>query len=79
MTSKTSHPGLILGIARFYYDPRGSARGMISSHPSEARLLAYALIAAGMLLAGRLLAVSTSPPAREEFMGRLSSEIVSML
>lgn len=51
------HPGLILGVARFYHDPRGSVQGMLDSHPSEARLMAYAFVAATILLAGRLVEV----------------------
>lgn len=47
-------PGLILGVARFFHDPRGSMRGVLESRPSEARLLAYALLAAALLLAGRI-------------------------
>ena len=48
------HPGLILGVARFFHDPRGSMRGVLESRPSEGRLLAYALLAAAVLLAGRI-------------------------
>jgi hypothetical protein len=52
------HPGLILGMARFFHDPRGSMRGVLESRPSEGRLLAYALLAAGLLLAGRIAALA---------------------
>jgi len=54
------HPGLILGVARFYYDPRGSVRGMLASQPGEPRLFAYAIIAAAIVLAGRLVDVSVT-------------------
>ncbi len=54
MAEAVRHPGLILGIARFYHDPRGSMRGVLESRPSEGRLLAYAFLAAGLLLAGRI-------------------------
>ena len=52
------HPGLILGVARFFHDPRGSMRGVLASRPSEGQLLAYALLAAGLLLAGRIATVT---------------------
>jgi hypothetical protein len=48
------HPGVILGVARFFHDPRGAMRGVLASRPSEGRLLAYAFLAAGILLAGRI-------------------------
>jgi hypothetical protein len=58
MTEAVRHPGLILGVARFYHDPRGSMRGLLASRPSEGRLLAYAFLAAGVLLAGRIAALT---------------------
>ncbi|MEM1131282.1 MAG: YIP1 family protein, partial [Pseudomonadota bacterium] len=58
--SRPTHPGLILGVARFYYDPRGSMRGMLDSHPSEARLLAYLVIGATFALIGILVQLQTS-------------------
>ena len=54
-TTARPHPGLVLGVARFYYDGRGSIRGVLNSHPTEARLLAYAMISSAILLIGRVL------------------------
>ena len=54
MAEAVRHPGLILGVARFFHDPRGSIRGVLDSRPSEGRLLVYALLAAGILLARQL-------------------------
>ena len=72
-----SHPGLILGVARFYHDPRGSMRGVLDSHPSEARLLAYAMIAAAFLLAGRIAGLLTSSTG--DVMARVLEQTVSLL
>ena len=71
------HPGLILGVARFYHDPRGSVRGMLDSHPSEPRLLAYAVIAALVLLAGRLVLVGMS--AEGNLLPRILEQVVSIV
>lgn len=71
------HPGLVLGMARFYYSPRASVRGMIESGPSEARLLAYAIIAATILLLGRLTSLAAAVP--DDFLARAMAESVSML
>lgn len=72
-----THPGLILGIARFYYDPRGSMRGMLDSGPTEARLLAYAMISAMILLIGRLVQVESEQPG--DLTAIILAQVVSML
>lgn len=72
-----AHPGLILGIARFYYDPRGSIRGVLDSRPSEARLLAYLMIAASFALAGRLVELKAF--AEGDIIPRVLENTVSML
>lgn len=79
MAEQTRHPGLILGVARFYHDPRGSARGMINSDPGEARLLAYAMIAVALLLTGRLITVMANAGPDDDVPGLLTGQVVSML
>jgi hypothetical protein len=74
------HPGLILGVARFFHDPRGSMRGVLVSNPNEGRLLAYALIAAAILLFGRILGLFVDPSAVTDDIGaHVTAETVSML
>lgn len=74
------HPGLILGIARFFYNPRGSMRGVLDSGPSEGRLFAYALIAAAILLFGRILdLVAGAAPTGGNVMARAAEQTVSLL
>ncbi len=74
------HPGLILGVARFFHDPRGSMRGVLQSRPSEGRLLAYAFLAAGLLLAGRIavLAVAARSGA-VDLVPHVAAQAASML
>lgn len=74
---RVRHPGLILGAARFYHDPRGSVQGMLDSHPSEARLMAYAFIASSILLAGRLVGVAMT--AEGNLLPRVLEQIGSTL
>lgn len=76
MTIAARHPGLILGAARFFHDPRGSMRGVLDSRPGEGRLFAYALTAAGMLLAGRMIALGA---ARGVDPGEAAAQVASLL
>lgn len=71
------HPGLILGVARFYHDPRGSVRGMLDSGPTEARLFGYAMIAVMILMVGEIAKQYLFGGA--QLVERASAEIVSML
>lgn len=75
------HPGLILGIARFFHDPRGSMRGVLESRPSEGRLLAYAFLAAGLLLAGRIanLSVAAQQAGEMDLAPQIAAQTVSMM
>ena len=75
-----THPGLVLGIARFFYDPRGSMRGVLDSHPSEARILAYGIIAASLLLVGRVVTLVAAGNAQGgDLLARAMEQSVSML
>lgn len=78
-TAVIQHPGMILGFARFFYDPRGSMRGVIESRPTEARLFAYALIAAAIILLSRTIDIVTANPPTENPVARLMEQAVSML
>ena len=73
------HPGLILGVARFFYDPRGSMRGMLDSGPTEARLLFYALLAAAILLTGKIAGILQFSEPGTDVMGLISAQAVSLL
>ena len=77
MAAAPAHPGLVLGVARFYHDPRGSMRGVLDSAPSDARLLAYGVIAAAFLLAGRLAELLAGTGA--DLMARAMEQTVSIL
>ena len=80
MTRAIRHPGLILGIARFYHDPRASMRGVLASRPSEGRLLAYALLAAALLLAGRIATLTIAARASAaELLPQVAAQAASML
>jgi hypothetical protein len=72
-------PGLILGVARFYHDPRGSMRGVLDSQPSEGRLFAYALIAAAIVLIGRITDILAAEPPGDARLDMISGQVVSML
>lgn len=76
-TAARTHPGLILGVARFYYDPRGSMRGVLDSSPAESRLLAYAMISATILLTGQLVQVGAE--GGEQTMAKALAQTVSLL
>lgn len=78
-TAASRHPGLILGIARFYHDPRGSTRAMLASAPGEARLLAYAVIAATVLLAGRVVTLIAGAAPGDDLAARLTEQVVSLI
>jgi hypothetical protein len=80
LTEAVRHPGLILGVARFFHDPRASMRGVLQSGPSEGRLLAYALLAAGLLLAGRIatLSIVAQAPAAD-LLPQVAAQTASML
>lgn len=72
-------PGIILGIARFYHDPRGAMRGVLASRPSESKLLVFAMLAATILLVGRItqeLMLGTQGTALSE---KISAEVVSLM
>jgi hypothetical protein len=74
------HPGLIFGVARFFHDPRGSVRGVLESRPSEGRLLVYALTAAALLLAGRIMAISVAVQSRPaDLLPQIAAQTASML
>ena len=74
------HPGMILGFARFFHDPRASMRGVLESGPSEGRLLAYALLAAGMLLAGRIATLTIAAPASAaDLLPLLAAQVASLM
>lgn len=54
-------------------------RGVLDSRPSEGRLFAYALFAAGIVLIGRITdTVATEPPGDAQ-MDMISGQVVSML
>lgn len=72
------HPGAVLGVARFFHDPRGSMRGMLDSRPGEGRLSAYALGAAAILLAGRAVATLAAGPTAVEPAGIVAAQVVSL-
>ena len=71
------HPGLILGVARFYHDPRGSMQAMLDSQPREARLFGYAMIAVVILMIGEV--VKQYLFGGPQLLQRASAEVVSML
>lgn len=80
MAEAVRHPGLILGVARFFHDPRGSMRGMLESRPGEGRLLAYAFLAAGLLLAGRIATMTIAAGARvADLLPQVAAQLASML
>jgi hypothetical protein len=80
MAEAIRHPGLILGVARFFHDPRGSMRGLLESRPSEGRLLAYAFLATGLLLAGRIVTLTIAAQASvTDLLPQVSAQAASML
>lgn len=80
MADALRHPGAVLGVARFFHDPRGSMRGMLDSHPGEARLFVYALAAAAMLLAGRVLALfAVAARLNADLPGRVAAEVAALM
>lgn len=72
-------PGIILGVARFYHDPRGSVRGVLAARPSEANLLLYAMLAAVVLLFGRIVREILLGSQGDALAERISAEVVSLL
>jgi Yip1 domain len=80
VTGAVRHPGLVLGVARFFHDPRASMRGVLESRPGEGRLLAYALLAAAILLAGRI-AVLTIAAGRgaADLLPQVSAQVASLM
>ena len=54
MADALRHPGALLGVARFFHDPRASMRGLLDSRPGEGRLFAYAMAAAAIWIVGRI-------------------------
>ena len=75
----SAHPGAILGIARFFYDPRGSMRALLDSRPREARLLAYAVLAALFLLTGRILRLMAEAGPETDMVARTMEQVVSLI
>lgn len=79
MDEARTHPGLILGIGRFFHDPRGSVRGMLASDPTEARLLVYAMMAAAILLTGRIVTLLNDGLSPDMLAAMVTAQIVSLL
>lgn len=80
MAEALRHPGAVLGVARFYHDPRGSMRGMLDSRPGEARLLAYAMGAVSVLLAGRVLGLmAAAERADMDLPGQVAAQAAALL
>jgi hypothetical protein len=74
------HPGLIAGFARFLHDPRGSMRALLDSRPGEARLLAYAFLAVGIGLAGRVaMLVLAARGSGVDLAPQIAAQTASML
>ena len=74
------HPGLILGVARFFHDPRASMRGVLDSRPTEGRLLAYAFLAAGVVLAGRVATLAIAARASAvDLLPQVAAHVASLL
>ncbi|MEM6662267.1 MAG: hypothetical protein AAF666_08830, partial [Pseudomonadota bacterium] len=69
----------ILGIARFYHDPRGSALSVIAARPREAKLFAYLLFSGLILLIGRLIQLFASPGSSEDIARWAAEQTVSLL
>lgn len=74
-----SRSGGILGIARFYHDPRGSVRAVLASDPREARLLAFAVGAAIFLLFERLVRLFATAGPETDLVARALEQIVSLI
>ena len=80
MADALRHPGAVLGVARFFHAPRASRRGVLDSRPGEGRLLAYAIAAAAVMLAGRMLALAAMPGVDERDMaGSLAAHAAGFL
>lgn len=80
MADTLRHPGAVLGLARFFHDPRGSMRGVLDSRPREGRLFAYALGAVVVLLAGRVLALLAAADALgTELPARIAAHAAALL
>lgn len=79
-TGALRHPGVVLGIARFFHAPRASMRGVLESRPSEGRLLAYAMLAAAILLAGRIAALTIAAGAAvADVLPQVSAQVASLM
>lgn len=78
-TATAAYPGLVLGVARFFYDPRGSMRAVLDSHPNEGRLLTYALVAAGLMIAGRIALILGFVPPEADRMGMMTAEVAGIV
>ena len=80
MTSDARHPGLILGVARFAYDPAGSVRTMWASAPGEPRLLSYLMVGMFVLLVDALVWTSAQPSIAANQMDQaLLAQVVSLV
>src|SRR5690625_1517837 len=80
MAEALRHPGALLGVARFFHDPRGSMRGMLNSRPGEGRLFSYALAAAFILLGGRVLELLAAPAELQaELPGQIAAHAAALL
>jgi hypothetical protein len=78
-TATAAYPGLVLGVARFFYDPRGSMRAVLNSYPNEGRLLTYALVAAGIIIAGRIAMILGFIPPEADRMGMITAEVAGIV
>ncbi len=78
MAEALRHPGAILGVARFYHDPRASMRGMLDSRPGEGRLLAYAMGAAAIWILGRIAIVLAGAGPEADVQGLMVANTLSI-
>ena len=80
MAEGPNRPGILLGVGRFYHDPRGSLRAVKAGQPPEAKLLAYLMIGLVVILMGRLIALAGRvPPESEAFLPQAGAAVFSQL
>ncbi|MFK7945333.1 MAG: YIP1 family protein [Paracoccaceae bacterium] len=80
MTEVASRPGMILGVGRFYHDPRGSVRAVKAGHPKESTLLAWLMIGLLILLVGRLVALSSTVPSESpDFLPQAGAAVFGLI
>ena len=76
----TARPGMLLGIGRFYHDPRGSVRAVRSTQPRESTMLAWLMIGLAIVLLGQLVALSAQVPVGSEaFLPRAGAAVFSLI